>query len=92
LQGEAKTAGFIDGVDLVPALAQPGRPLQEGLLAEALRGLGLGPLDLSHDHVLVLVEIDSELAHGAAAIKLARVASGEAISDVKSCLLIIRRV
>ena len=70
LQGKAKAARFVDGVDLAAALGQLLRPEKEGGFAEALRRLGRPLFLLPDDDVLMLVDIDSELAHARAGIKL----------------------
>ena len=70
LQGKAKTAGFVDGVDLAAALGQLLGPEEEGGFAKALRRLRPPAGRLQDDDVLVLVDIDSELARARADIKL----------------------
>ena len=72
LEIEAKTARFIDGVDVCfgPARLELRRPVQEGFLGEALRRLGLAAAQL-HDHDLeALMDINPELDRAAAPIKL----------------------
>ena len=71
LQSKTKPACFIDRMYFGSALLQLGRPVQERLLVEALRRLGIGPAHLLDHHIKILMHINPKLDVGFAAIKLA---------------------
>src|SRR5882724_2488078 len=71
LQRKTKPARFIHRVHFGASLLQLGRPVQEGLLVEPLRRLGIGPAHLLDHHIKILMHINSHLDRASAAIKLA---------------------
>ena len=71
LQRETKPARFIDRVHFDSSLLELCGPIQEGLLVESLRRLGIGSAHLLDHHVKILMHINPELDRASAAIKLA---------------------
>jgi hypothetical protein len=71
LQRETKTARFVDCVRFGSTLLELYRPVQEGLLLESLRRLGIRTALLPHHHVKLLMHINPKLDRASAAIKLA---------------------
>jgi hypothetical protein len=72
LQRKTKSARFIDRVHFGSSvLLEPGRPVQERLLWESLRRLGIGTIHLLHHHIKILMHINPKLDRASAAIKLA---------------------
>jgi len=71
LQSKPKPARFINGVDFSSSLAlELGHPMHKGFLSEALRRLRISPTFLFDHHVIILVQIDSQLDRSSAPIKL----------------------
>jgi hypothetical protein len=56
---------------LAVSLLELGRKMQERLLLESLRRLGIGPAHLHHHHLKILMHINPKLDRASAAIKLA---------------------
>ncbi len=71
LQGKPKPARFIERVHFGATLLKLRRPLQECLLAKALRRLGITSAYLLDHRVKILMHINSQLDRAFAAIKLA---------------------
>ena len=73
LQRKTKPARFIHRVHFGARafLLELGRPMQEGLLVESLRRLGIGPAHLLGHHIKILMHINPKLDRSSAAIKLA---------------------
>ena len=71
LQRETKPARLIDRVHFGATLLQLRRPVQEGLLVESLRRLGIGPAHLLDHHIKIPMHINPKLDRASAAIKLA---------------------
>ena len=73
LQRKTKPARFIDRIHFGTRafFLELGRPVQERLLVESLRRLGIGPVHLLDHHIKILMHINSYLDRASAAIKLA---------------------
>jgi hypothetical protein len=71
LQHETKPARFVNRVHFGSTLLELCRPMQERLLVESLRRLGIGSTHLLDHHVEILMHINSHLDRASAAIKLA---------------------
>jgi hypothetical protein len=70
LQGKTKPARLIDRIHFGATLLELGRPMQEGLLVESLRRLGIGSAHLLDHHIKILVHINPKLDRSSAPIKL----------------------
>jgi hypothetical protein len=70
LQRETKPARLIDRVHVDCALLKLGRPVQERLLVESLRRLGIGSAHLLGHYIKILVHINPKLDLSRAPIKL----------------------
>jgi hypothetical protein len=72
LQRKTKSARFIDSVHFGSSvLLEPGYPMQECLLLQTLRRLGIGSAHLLDHHIKILMHINPKLDRASAAIKLA---------------------